>query len=173
VGRTDAEIEDLAQAWLRYWTWFSTEGIVQFEEWQARSRKVMDPWYQELAEAERNKEWTRFDALLNRNPMLKMNRPHGHEDEWAADELRELLSHDDDGWRMLLTLVRLAPDELLGQIGAGPLEDFIAEDEARAERLIERFRLELARDPRFRAMARQAWGMPTLIAEAIASAPNP
>jgi hypothetical protein len=173
VARTDAEIEDLAQAWLRYWSWFSVEGAREFTAWQEHARKLSEPWHKELAEAERNKDWTRFDALLGRNPARNLRQPNTHEDEWATDEVRTVVKDADEGWRILLTLVRLSSDELLGNIAAGPLEDWIAEDDHRAEQVIERFRAELAANPRFRAMARQAWGMPTLITEAIASAPSP
>jgi hypothetical protein len=170
MGRSEAEIEDLAQAWLRYWTWFSTEGATQFSAWQEKARKVTDPWHKELAEAERAKDWTRFDALLGRNPALKLAQPEAHEDEWVTDEVQAVLLDAEEGWRLLLALVRLAPDDVLGQIGAGPLEDWM--DDERAATYYDRFRAELDRDPRFREMARAAWSMPTAIAEAIAAAPR-
>src|SRR5262249_37014801 len=159
VGRSEAEIEDLARAWLRYWTWFSTEGVQEFSAWQERARKVTDPWHKELAEAERAKDWTRFDALLGRNPALRLPEPDKHEEEWAADEVRAVLLDAGEGWRLLLTLVRLAPDDLLSQIGAGPLEDWM--DDERAVTFFDRFKTELDRDPRFLEMARAAWSMPT------------
>jgi hypothetical protein len=169
VGRSEAEIDELARAWVRSWTWFSSEGVREFEAWQARSRSLTLPWHAALAEAERNKDWTRFDALLGRNPALTLPQPGTHEDEWATDEVRALVSDAEEGWQVILALVRVAPDELLGQIGSGPLEDWM--DDERAVVFFDRFRDQLARDPRFRKMARSAWSMPTAIAEAIAKSP--
>ena len=62
----------------------------------------------------------------------------------------------------------MAPDDdLLDSIGAGPFEDWIADQ--RAAEYETRMITELARDPRFRRMVRSAWGLPALVNDALAA----
>jgi hypothetical protein len=48
------------------------------------------------------------------------------EDLWACGEVDEIVWSDPHaGWTLILALVDQAPDELLGMVGVGPIEDLI------------------------------------------------
>lgn len=93
-------------------------------------------------------------------------------DAWAADGWPVLLAHDAErAWRVLLLLVERAPDDVLGQVGAGPLEDFVNEH---APEFIDRIEERARRDPRFRAAMAGAWlsrgALPADVEERVARA---
>src|SRR5262245_23877914 len=51
---------------------------------------------------------------------------HRDDDCWAFDRVNELVQGDARvGWQIVIALVARAPDDALGAIGAGPLEDLI------------------------------------------------
>src|SRR5262249_47053706 len=48
------------------------------------------------------------------------------DDFWAVEEIEDTVKMDaDDGWPLVTGLIEKAPDELLGTIAAGPLEQLI------------------------------------------------
>src|SRR2546422_4950885 len=47
-------------------------------------------------------------------------------DFWVFDEVNEIVRNDrQEAWRLILALVERAPDDLLGRVGAGPIEHFV------------------------------------------------
>lgn len=70
---------------------------------------------------------------------------------WAWEQVHRLSEGDPHAaWSLLGTLVDLADsDELLGDIGAGPLEDFVR---AHATQFIRELEMKAATDPRFRRL---------------------
>lgn len=70
-------------------------------------------------------------------------------DEAAFDAMYEALGHAPPAvaWELVLTLLRSAPDEELGNVAAGPLEDVVR---TRAPALIDEIEAEAERDPRFK-----------------------
>jgi hypothetical protein len=76
-------------------------------------------------------------------------------DGWAAE-----LYHEDEFWAdeefvraFLVTIADTAPDEVLGWVGAGPLEDFITEDVDRLAWV----ESQAARSERFRRVLANVW----------------
>jgi hypothetical protein len=57
-------------------------------------------------------------------------------------------------WELVVTLLRLAPDDDLGFYAAGPLENLVSR---RAAELIGEIEAEARRDPRFRSALRCVW----------------
>lgn len=80
------------------------------------------------------------------------------DEDWATSVFDEMvrLGAIDDAWRLLLVLVERAPDdEVLGFVGAGPLEDpFRRHGEEFAERIIDAARTR----ERFRQALEEMWG---------------
>ena len=51
---------------------------------------------------------------------------HRDEDFWAWQEVQRIVESDlKHGWELLLLLLTKSPDEALGYVAAGPLEDFV------------------------------------------------
>jgi hypothetical protein len=77
------------------------------------------------------------------------SRPTGF-DFWAWEAARNLITDDPpEAWRLILELVRKAPDEsVLGAVAAGELEDFLL---AHATDFIEQIEGEARRSSRFKA----------------------
>jgi uncharacterized protein DUF6869 len=79
--------------------------------------------------------WVRYHTL------------HLDEDFWAFDRVNELVQSDARvGWQIVIALVQRAPDEVLGAIGAGPLEDLIGHH---PDEVIERVARQAQEDWRF------------------------
>ena len=68
-----------------------------------------------------------LSRLVIEGYLLQLNGWAGRRNFWAWTVFQELVDHQPEvAWPMLLELIRLAPDEHLDSIAAGPLEDFIA-----------------------------------------------
>jgi len=78
------------------------------------------------------------------------------EDFWAYDRVGEIVRGPDAqaAWEICVGLVRAAPDEQLGYIGAGPIEDLVCRHGAA---LIEWLEGEAKRDSRFREALASIW----------------
>ena len=78
------------------------------------------------------------------------------DDFWAWEAVGEAsrASNAEDAWDLVVALVRRAPDNQLGRIGAGPLEDLVATHGAA---LVEWIEGESKRDPRFRDALGGIW----------------
>jgi hypothetical protein len=78
------------------------------------------------------------------------------DDFWAWDAVTELSNapNAEDAWALVVSLVRRAPDEQLGRIGAGPLEDVV---NAHGAALVEWIEGECARDSRFKEALGRIW----------------
>jgi hypothetical protein len=75
-------------------------------------------------------------------------------DWWAIQFWFELAYDREDVLREgLLALIEVAPDELLGLVGAGPLENFVCDDASRLTWL----EAQAARSPRFRTALQGVW----------------
>lgn len=58
---------------------------------------------------------------------LRHHETHGEEDYWAWEEVEDII-HSGDldlAWQVTLLLLSKAPDDSLGYVAAGPLEDLI------------------------------------------------
>lgn len=81
---------------------------------------------------------------------------HTPADFWASEAVGEIARgpSPEDAWDLVVTLVRRAPDGLLGRIGAGPLEDLVNEH---GPELVEWIEGECQRDRRFKAALARMW----------------
>lgn len=83
------------------------------------------------------------------------------EDFRAWDSLSTLVSEEPErAWDLLLRIVDAAPDDRLGYVGAGPLEDLLHEHHALLGARIE---ARARRDARFREALRGVWLSPGAI----------
>ncbi len=85
---------------------------------------------------------------------------HDRWDQWAEQVLIPLL-HDrqllptEEAWQVVLGLLEAAPNEkVLGNVGAGPIEDLLSSDPERAAELIE---FEADNNPRLRRALVHVW----------------
>jgi hypothetical protein len=86
---------------------------------------------------------------------LRHARDSGCEDSWAFNKVNETVWTDArKGWDLVLALVAAAPDELLGDVGVGPLEDLI---DQHADLVIDKVVKQAASDPRFREALCNSW----------------
>ena|SRR2546422_2787332 len=86
---------------------------------------------------------------------LRHARDQRHEDLWAFSEVNETVWGDARaGWELVLVLVAAAPDELLGNVGVGPLEHLIGHH---PEVVIDKVVKQAASDPRFREALSNGW----------------
>ena len=78
------------------------------------------------------------------------------EDFWAWDRVSSSSSGSDTeaAWNLVVALVRNAPDEVLGSVGAGPLENLL---NAHGAMLVDWIVGEAQRDHRFREALGRAW----------------
>ena len=90
---------------------------------------------------------------------------------WAYEHLYDLIEHrPHEAWDVILDLVARAPrDESLGSIGAGPLEDLLADH---SPVFIDRVEQQAAADPRLRTALRNVSrrGMPEVVWERVRQA---
>ena len=96
----------------------------------------------------------------------------GDELFWAWDRVTELTTHDPESvWPIILDLIQAAPnDQVLANIGAGPLEDLLCWHGAA---FIERVEQAASRNSRFRKSLAATWGwnrMPEEIRERVTKA---
>ena len=77
-------------------------------------------------------------------------------DFWAWEAVGEIARGPsaEDAWDLVVTLVRRAPEEQLGRISVGPLEDMINEH---GPELVEWIEGECQRDPRFKDALGRIW----------------
>ena len=82
--------------------------------------------------------------------------PKDEADFWAWEAVTDAtsLASPDEIWPFLLELVRHAPDTLLGNVAAGPLEHAIR---VNGPALIDRVESEAASDPRFKWALGRIW----------------
>jgi hypothetical protein len=73
----------------------------------------------------------------------------------AFEQVIDMQSNPEVVWRLVLLMIEESPDELLGNIAAGPLEDLLCHN---APRFIERVEERASRDPRFRRCLGGVWG---------------
>ncbi len=99
--------------------------------------------------------WCRYATRVVNKELPERHEWEDDEDGWAAE-----LYHEDEFWAneefvraFLVTIADTAPDEVLGWVGAGPLEDFITED---ADRLAW-VESQAARSERFRQALANVW----------------
>lgn len=77
------------------------------------------------------------------------------EDGWAGERLNTLVCREPEGaWPVLLRIIATAPDDVLGYLGAGELEDFVR---LHAKEFGARIEDEARRDGRFREALVGAW----------------
>jgi hypothetical protein len=70
-------------------------------------------------------------------------------DFWTFDEVNDRVGASgtpEDSWDLMTAIIRAAPDEALGYIGAGPVEDMVRHH---GSALVEWIEGEARRDPRF------------------------
>ena len=85
---------------------------------------------------------------------------HDPWDQWAEQTLIALFIHRDvlpaeDAWRLILRLLEIAPNEkVIGNIGAGLIEDLLSRDPELVGKLIE---AEAAGNPRLRRALDHVW----------------
>jgi len=162
----DEDLEVVARACVEYATWFIREGCDQFRQRQAGFRKALatslstsDETPDDLAAAE-------AVAAAASATLLPVET---HPAEWAQDRTDEIVTACGEyGWRLLLLLVRAAPDDphLLGFIGAGPFEDWVTEERVCAVR--EEFAREWRAEPKFRLVVRASWNVPPALERLLA-----
>jgi len=75
---------------------------------------------------------------------------------WAYETVAYSVHHNpEEAWPIILRLVELAPDEVLGQIAAGPLEDLLA---CHPYQVVDRVEAQARTDRRFRRCLSGVWG---------------
>jgi hypothetical protein len=76
-------------------------------------------------------------------------------DFWAWERVNELVHADArTGWHLILALIAAVPDDLLGNVGVGPLEDLIGKHPAE---VIDKVAKQAINDQRFLQALCQAW----------------
>ena len=96
-----------------------------------------------------------LSRLVIEGYLLQLGGWAGRHNYWAWTVFQELIDHKPEvAWPMLLELIRLAPDEHLDGIAAGPLEDFIARH---GQRVIDVLEAEAAQNPRLRRTLAGVW----------------
>ena len=76
-------------------------------------------------------------------------------DFWAWQKVNELVLADPRaGWHLVLALIDAAPDDLLGKVGVGPLEDLIGHHPTE---VIDKVAKQATNDPRFLKALCEAW----------------
>ena len=96
------------------------------------------------------------DALIEAYFRHAAAGPEEEDDFWAWEAVSDAaqLASADEIWPFLLDLVRRAPDALLGNVAAGPLEHAIREH---GSALVDRAETEAASDPRFQRALGGIW----------------
>jgi len=76
--------------------------------------------------------------------------------EWAIDKVLDLTYRNPEKlWELILEILhRDPPDEVIGNLAAGPLEDYLAKC---GERVIERIEQQAAKDPKFKSLLGGVW----------------
>jgi hypothetical protein len=82
--------------------------------------------------------------------------PADEVDFWAWDAVTQFMEHApaDDAWDLVVELLRRAPDAVLGNIAAGPLEDLVCKH---GVALVDWIEGEARRDPRFQWALGGVW----------------
>ena len=77
------------------------------------------------------------------------------EDFWAVDIFHNIVPKDPTrAWSLIIDLVAASPEESLGAIGAGPLEDFVV---AHGNDWIDKIHTEARSNPAFRESISRIW----------------
>ena len=78
------------------------------------------------------------------------------DDFWAWEAVGEMsrAPNAEDAWDLVVALVRRAPEDQLGRVGAGPLEDMV---DTHGSALVEWIEGESRRDPRFKEALSRIW----------------
>jgi hypothetical protein len=101
----------------------------------------------------------RYQRWLNNGDI---DPPVPHPDELANETVTRLArARANDGWEIIRELVRIVPEDLLGDVAAGPFEDWIGDETAK--QFEAELRDQIHRDYRFRRMARAAWELPAIV----------
>ena len=88
---------------------------------------------------------------------LRYQESRSRADFWAVDQIMAATGPGGDpeiGWPLVEALYRAAPDELLGAIAAGPLEDLVT---FHTTAVIDRVEQLARREPRFRSTVSRIW----------------
>ena len=82
--------------------------------------------------------------------------PQDEADFWAWQKVTDTINDGpaEPAWSLVLDLVRAVPDDVLGNVAAGPLEDVVC---IHGVELIDRIEVSARRDPRFREALGQIW----------------
>lgn len=82
--------------------------------------------------------------------------PNDNTDFWACDALNRsiIVAQAEEAWDLVVSLLRRAPDEILGNIAAGPLEDLVRQH---GVVLVDWIEGEARRDSRFRFALGGIW----------------
>ena len=102
--------------------------------------------------------WRVIDAERNDAEIMKLAQAYVECDTtfWAFTDVWDFVREAAvaDAWELVKQLIDAADDELLGDVAAGPLEDFLG---ARSEVWIEVVERDARRDPRLREALRGVW----------------
>jgi hypothetical protein len=171
VALSDEEIDALVAAWLSYWAGEEIR-LASFAQAQAQFRQTLLERQGALANAIRTGDTAEIERLSSG---LFPVQDQPAEVGVSPDEQVRSLMHEgtDDAWRVLLELVRRAPDDYtLGLIGAGPVEDLLTETVA--ARLLDRIAAELPSCRNLRVAIGSAWDLPASVRDLVASSsPGP
>jgi len=88
---------------------------------------------------------------------LRYQRTTNHADFWAVQRMSEIVAREQSAeaaWAVVSALIARAPDDLLGAVAAGPLEDLVSYF---APELIDRIETAARRDPRTRSALARIW----------------
>ncbi len=82
--------------------------------------------------------------------------PADEQHYWGWDAVTSFIqsASPEDGWTLTVDILRAAPDAIIGNIGAGPLEDLVIQH---GNSLIDWIEGEARRDPRFRQALAGVW----------------
>jgi hypothetical protein len=157
------ELARIAQAYVEFLAWFVREGAQKFQQHQAKVRQRFSPQFGAIVAAITQGPSALWKALEASASAFQENLDvlafEEHPAQWADQRVRDLLAAGGPtAWSFLVEIVRRAPDDVLGSIGAGPFESWVTE-----ERVVE-VRSELTRllrqDPRFGQVVRASWEVP-------------
>jgi hypothetical protein len=105
---------------------------------------------------------------------LRHAQDRKREDFWAWDRMNAIvLSDAKHGWRLICDLIQRANDDILGDIGVGPIEDLVHEHHTA---VIDEIVKEARNNPRFRAALTWMWftrgSMPSHVERQLLEATN-
>ena len=86
---------------------------------------------------------------------LQGARAHDAEESWPVEALRRIVPHEPErAWRILTSLIRVSPNELLSRIGVRELEEFVA---LHGAQFISEIEAQAQADERFRESLGDVW----------------